>query len=294
MIACGAFTLNKSRLYTSSNVGKKYSEDRSVEHREIERLLSPHQIDTASLSLILSRGEERLYALMVPETDAIAQWRRLRDVLSEHGYWPVVGFDSRWLDESTSYGLARHMAGSTRDILIESEAVDPEQWMAAQEQGWLETLRGGAAESGEPEPADVYEGIWGAWPEHPEPYRSYAIPHYAATHDPTAQVPIALVPATACWQVPAVLRLDSEYASSAVHVAMARRWYDHYGAEIVGMLPDTLEMQVEHPPTTCEDAGSLAKEQFLYCPDVVIQGTQTLLALAAGLLHGSAWYFWWD
>lgn len=69
---------------------------------------------------------------------------------------------------------------------------------------------------------------------------------------------------------------------------------DVYGAEIIGVLPDLMEMCVSRPPTTRDAALTRAKEQYIYCPDVVDQGTQTLQRLAAGLLNGTAWYFWWD
>lgn len=264
-----------------------------MEQGEIERVLTRQQIDTTSLALILSREEERIYELMMPEADAIARWRRLREALPEHGYWPVVGWGARWFEEAPEY-RTRLLAGSTHDILAKSETVDPEQWMAAQERDWLETMQDDAAESGEPEPADAYEDMLGEWPQHAEPNWGFAIPRNVATREPVPRVPIALVPAAVSWQVPAVLRLESGYASSAIHVAMARRWHDQYGAEIVGMLPDLLEMHVARPAATRAAAEALAKEQFLYCADIVIQGTQTLLALAAGLLHSTAWYFWWD
>jgi hypothetical protein len=32
----------------------------------------------------------------------------------------------------------------------------------------------------------------------------------------------------------------------------------------------------------------------MYCEDIVIQGTQTVENLAAGLLGNNLWYFWWD
>jgi hypothetical protein len=38
----------------------------------------------------------------------------------------------------------------------------------------------------------------------------------------------------------------------------------------------------------------LARDQYLYCEDNVEQWTRTLEALAARLLRGEAWYFWWD
>jgi Domain of unknown function (DUF4253) len=75
---------------------------------------------------------------------------------------------------------------------------------------------------------------------------------------------------------------------------MARRWHEQYGAEIIGAFPDLMEMRVARPALTREDALDLAKEQYIYCIDIVSQGTQTVQALAAGLLGGTAWFFWWD
>jgi hypothetical protein len=57
---------------------------------------------------------------------------------------------------------------------------------------------------------------------------------------------------------------------------------------------DVIEMTVARPPMTKEAAMELAKEQFLYCPDIVYQGTESVEALAAGLLDARVWFFWWD
>ena len=37
---------------------------------------------------------------------------------------------------------------------------------------------------------------------------------------------------------------------AAVHVALLKRWQEAYGAEVVVVLPDLLELQVLHPPAT--------------------------------------------
>lgn len=75
---------------------------------------------------------------------------------------------------------------------------------------------------------------------------------------------------------------------------MFKRWNDLYGAEVIGMLPDLIEMYVPRPPIDRAQALQLSWEQFVYCRDIVYQGTQTLAALAALLLQGPAWFFWWD
>ena len=47
-------------------------------------------------------------------------------------------------------------------------------------------------------------------------------------------------------------------------------------------------------PATKEEALALAWEQFVYCPDIVTQGTETVEVLAAALLNGPVWLFLWD
>jgi hypothetical protein len=48
------------------------------------------------------------------------------------------------------------------------------------------------------------------------------------------------------------------------------------------------------PPTTRPEALRLAKLQYHYCSDIVTQGVGTIDALAARLLNGYSWSFWWD
>ncbi len=60
------------------------------------------------------------------------------------------------------------------------------------------------------------------------------------------------------------------------------------------MSADVIEMRVARPPTTREDAMALANEQYAYCEDIVHQGVESLSNLAATLLNGTVWFFWWD
>jgi hypothetical protein len=45
---------------------------------------------------------------------------------------------------------------------------------------------------------------------------------------------------------------------------------------------------------TREEALDLAREQYLYCADIVDQGTGSLSLLAANLMVDPWWFFWWD
>ncbi len=41
-------------------------------------------------------------------------------------------------------------------------------------------------------------------------------------------------------------------------------------------------------------ALGLAREQFLFCSDIVHQGTERLEVLPTALLDADTWFFWWD
>jgi hypothetical protein len=259
---------------------------------QLETVLRRHGVDVSSLALVFSREDEHIYQIVVPAHSAVEQWRKLRLLTDESGYWPVVGWGSRWLGEDETY--ADHLlGGASAQILGESWHVDLARWREARVAEYVEVLQ--EDEESEEAPDDPFYDIHGRWPDDVEPYTEFDSPTSAAVHGPIPMTPIALVPAAEGWQVPAVLRFDRGYAYPPhVHVAMLRHWSEQYGAELVCMLPDLMEMQVARPPTTREAALVLAEEQFIYCQDIVIQGTQTIEALAAGLLHGTVWFFWWD
>ncbi len=98
------------------------------------------------------------------------------------------------------------------------------------------------------------------------------------------------------WQIPAFLKYGNwnDCPPAEVHCSVHRYWSERYGARIVGMSSDAIECVVDRPPTTKEDAIELAMQQYGYCYDIVEQGTETILNLAATLLNGKNWYFWWD
>jgi hypothetical protein len=60
------------------------------------------------------------------------------------------------------------------------------------------------------------------------------------------------------------------------------------------MSADTVELDVSCPVVGRERALALAREHFIYCYDIVHQGTGTLDHLAATLSNSGVWFFWWD
>jgi len=70
-------------------------------------------------------------------------------------------------------------------------------------------------------------------------------------------------------------------------------WRGLYGAVPVYVGGDYLEFAVARPPTTASSLRKLCWEQYVYCNDIVEQGTQTLDGLALELCKHQ-WFFWWD
>ncbi|MDQ3930735.1 MAG: DUF4253 domain-containing protein, partial [Chloroflexota bacterium] len=133
-----------------------------------------------------------------------------------------------------------------------------------------------------------------------EPHNYFSIP-YEWTDDftglrPLPTVHIALVPTVANWEVPAYLKFGgwNDCPPPEQHVAVLKRWHELYGAQVVGLTHEVLELGVTRPPKDRTAALIVALEQYAYCYDIVDQGTESIAALAATLLDASVWYFWWD
>jgi hypothetical protein len=240
----------------------------------LKEVLRQHGFDLSLLSLpeYQRAGEEHLiYLLRVPATQALSQWEVLRNLVSETGYWPAIGWDifkkPPWKDDVV------------QDIIEEGLRIDVQQWFEE------EASRTRIDEDRERRYAD-------------NPYDPlvFLLHLKRFPYTPPPLVPIALVPTSDCWEVPAYLPVQANDwdPSLAVSVALLKYWNERWGAEVVGMTLGVLEMRVLRPPTTWEEAFELAKEQYLYCPDLVDQQAWSVNALAKMLLNSPVWRFWWD
>lgn len=116
-----------------------------------------------------------------------------------------------------------------------------------------------------------------------------------ATQEPPPDYPYPLVAVPGRSAVEAWRRLRDEWrAAGHSPVLLGDREYERYGAELYAMAGDVVECCVSRPPAGPEAAEALALEQLLYCGDIVDQGTEALLPLAAQLEGAGAWFFWWD
>lgn len=73
---------------------------------------------------------------------------------------------------------------------------------------------------------------------------------------------------------------------------IAKYWYEKYGA--VPAVISGSELEFTAPPVPKESAFELAREHFAFCPDNVLQNTDTIGRLADELTKSTIWHFWWD
>jgi hypothetical protein len=118
--------------------------------------------------------------------------------------------------------------------------------------------------------------------------------HY--TGKPHEEVFIAQLSTADYWTVPLHLRYGSWNACPhpSEHAMLAKYWGEHYGAKIAAVTSDTVEYTVENPPKTAAEGAVLAREQYIYCGDIVDQGVGSVMTLAEALRGSTRWYFWWD
>jgi hypothetical protein len=137
----------------------------------------------------------------------------------------------------------------------------------------------------------------GDWPDQqPQPQSGPASNRDILTGNFFETVYIARLPTRDWTEAPAYLNAGgwNSCPPPEFHVAAFRSWRDRYGAELVSMAGDVVEMRTTRAPANRDDALNLAREMYRYCPDVIDQGFPGLAPLAAQLMAGGWWYFWWD
>ncbi len=212
-----------------------------------------------------------MYIYFVPGQKAITSWRDLRTNAPGLGYWPVILGDDRTFEqtkkslEASAKFVGKRSAGSGH--------ISAEKFFEAR-----------AEELGDEFPA-------GSWPVKPVAPHTFYLPS-----EFDKRTVMGLLPASDSSKVLQILNYGDWNACPPVHehVAVHNYWNERYGAEIVCLSSDILEMHVDRRPANREEALALAREQYLYCSDIVEQETGTIQELAAGLMVSDAWFFWWD
>lgn len=234
--------------------------------------------------------------ITVPGAVALAEWERLR---REGKGWPVIVGDDEALDAIAEQfsiddpAVFPFPAGA--EFVPEPPRSTAEILDAAAKLKGPEALRGLRDAENEGELPWMPEA--GAWPA---PGTSGGTGLTTASDilsgKPYPSVHIVILPTGDSSEVPAYLRWGGWNACPLpeIQVAVLRDWKRRYGAELIGIDGDTINLRVTHRPASREEALALAHEQYLYCEDIVVQGVESLEALAALLMESDWWFFWWD
>lgn len=231
----------------------------------------------------------------VPGAQALAQWERLK---AQGQGWPVIVGDDEALerimeqfsiDDPAVFPPPAQVVDlvppmrSPKEILAAADAID----ITAKLRELFDY------EYGE-DPIEIEPGEW------PDPGSvtpmTLTVDSDILSGRKHPQVHIVVLPTSEAAAVPAYLRWGGWNACPVpeVHVALHRKWARDYGAEIVGISGDVINVRAARRPATRDEAMALAHEQFLYCSDIVLQGTDTMEPLAMSLIESDWWYFWWD
>jgi hypothetical protein len=144
--------------------------------------------------------------------------------------------------------------------------------------------------------AEPHDPLLGEWPAAPGPSTGLSVAQNLLAGTPLPKVYIGLAPTDDWTAIPAFLRWGgwNDCPPAEYHVAALRTWRDRFGAELVGISADTINLRVATKPKTREEALAVARDQYIYCEDIIDQGVGTYSALAANLMADDWWYFWWD
>ena len=146
--------------------------------------------------------------------------------------------------------------------------------------------------------ATVHQGqpALGEWPTGPMGAPQFTVATETLSGLPLSKVQLVILPTDDWTAIPAYLKWGNWNGCPApeYHVAALRSWRERFGAELIGLSHDVMNIRVKRRPETRDAALDLAREQYVYCSDIVDQGVETLSALGAVLMQSDWWYFWWD
>jgi hypothetical protein len=262
---------------------------------ELERLIDdlPAGLLPPGRLVASYEGGDPLYWLS-GESAAPGMWARLREVHATSGLWPVLlgGLD---LDDARPWELGE---------------VFPADMTPAADHDVDAVLAGWWAQQTDPSDDDTGDDDRA----HPlGPYR-HGWPGLAPAGTPLGE-PEDAADALADWRLAANARLGLVAAERSSDVlwltgwsgpvnhegdvgriaAVVRSWEERFGARVVLVGFDTLELSVAAPPRSVEEALPIAAEHFAFCPDLVWQsGLDTIPAYAEAIVDVPVWMFWWD
>ncbi|SEG39510.1 protein of unknown function [Nonomuraea solani] len=213
-----------------------------------------------------------------------ADWARLREWHPDSGLWPIL------LDESAQpWAVGQVVPDDPRQI----HHFTAEGFMAEVWQEWVAQMPREALEELEPYgaicPGPAAPGTLKATPG--------AVADWLAGELAPRGMLLGLVAAARSADALAVMGWQGALHHNEWMVPMAavvRSWEDRFGARVVSIGFNTLELSVAGPPVDPEHALHVAAEHWAFCPDNVVQGPGDLQGYADHIIGRHSWSFWWD
>jgi hypothetical protein len=231
--------------------------------------------------------QDKLFCFKVPGEHAEGVWMLLREQADASGMWPVIlGTDDDCEEQIYAATHPDELGFEAAELLIQKGLkLDVKQWLTErynEEPDFYQT---------DEEQPDTDKSPVNAIAQK---YQFYSVTDLQKEYHP--EINLALIPTRNHWEVPAHLYYGgwNECPNPDEHVGLFKYWFDKYGAEVFAMAGDVVELYVRKPPKTKPEALDLAREHFVYCSDIVHQGTKTVHALADEIVDSNGWFFWWD
>jgi len=237
--------------------------------------------------------------ISIPGKEAFEKWRTIK---AQGEFYPVIigpQEELQYLSENFEFqgGTFQDLDGVDDlvfpDLYLEEKRIEAEQYRFEYPDDELEDWQDAF------ELSKAVAGLLAEWTD--EPYADgppakepLVVKNFSDKYH--KEVFIALVPTNDWTVIPAILRFGgwNECPSNEWHVAAFRYWQDKFGAELVSMTHDVVELRVKTRPTSPKESLTLAMEQYYYCHDIVSQGVNDPANLAKILMTSDFWYFWWD
>lgn len=279
----------------------------------LKEVLRIHDFDSTSLIPIDYGGAIPIYQFTIPFSERSNVWLRLRELVNQLGYWPVI---TDHIDTIKDYQV-NDWADAPADILEQAAKQDPLKWLLtrARESVYpsaeqilsycLEELESMHMEIGDDLVAydDIKNDILSAlsnpslWSRTSPPtdderlgLRFDALPPewYPSTYN------VVLFPTKQWWEIAAMIRYypADPGPEPVTHVMLWQWWARRYGAELVYMTRGGFTLRTRAFPSTPSEALTLAWEHSVYCNNFNIPFL-SVMDQAPKLYHGEAWAFGW-
>jgi hypothetical protein len=264
----------------------------------LARVLIENQLDPDAFAALESGGD--IFRGEVAAGRVMQTWVSLAKAAAETKYWPIIRGGAEDLPELEDRDPAEILAAAPPGNI--SEILQPRfQERVSDLREILPEFR---------EPNDMYElaamadasGVYSFggkklpenWPT--EPAHQGRVSLHTLRERKGKPTTLLLIRLEHSYEVPAYLRFGgwNDCPEPELQVAVLREWGKEYHARPACVTGDVLECVVVNRPQTEAEAMKLAAEQWIFCDDIVGQGTQSVRNLAMEIWRAPTWFFWWD